>query len=128
MLLCHTQTVLSCQQRNLALNHVVSIKRRLTLLRVRNRRLRPLRSRGAIRANTTFRLKSFSVVSVTLTSTKSVTSGAGYPLSIHAFPDMRSSAVSPTSVPQSPSSSPATLLQSAAWLTPTATATSVRQV
>ena len=44
----------------------------------------------AIRANTTFRSKSFSVVSATLTSTKSVTSGAGYQLSIRAFPDMRS--------------------------------------
>ena len=43
------------------------------------------------------------------------------PLSIHAFRDMRSLAVSPRSAPQSPSSRPATLLQSAAWLTPTAT-------
>ena len=63
-----------------------------------------------IRANTTFRSKSFSAVSATLTSTKSVTSGAGCPLSIHAFPDTRSSGVSPRSAPQSPSSSPATLL------------------
>ena len=50
------------------------------------------------------------------------------PTSIHAFPDMRSSAVSPRSAPQLPSSSPAILLQSAAWLTPTVTATSARTV
>ena len=88
---------------------MVSIKRRLTLLPVLNRLLPPPRSRGAIRANTTFRSKSFSAVSATLTSTKSVTSGARCPLSIHAFPDMRSLAVSPRSAPQSPSSSPATI-------------------
>ena len=50
----------------------------------------------------------------------------GCPLSIHAFPAMRSSAVSPRSAPQSPSSSPGTLPQSAAWLTPTAPAPSAR--
>ena len=88
----------------------VSIKRRLTLLRVRNRHLSPRRFRGVIRANVTFRSKSSFAVSATLTSTKSVTSGAGCPLSIHAFQDMRSSVVSPRSVPQSPSSSLATLL------------------
>ena len=50
------------------------------------------------------------------------------PLSIHAFPDMRLLAVSPRSAPQSPSSSPATMLQSAAWLTPTASAPSAEPV
>ena len=39
---------------------------------------------------------------------------------------MRSLGVSPKSAPQSPSSSPATLPQSAVWLTPTVTATSAR--
>ena len=88
--------------------------------------LAPTMIRGAIRANTTFRLKSFFAVSATLTSTKSVASGALCPLSIHAFLDMRSSAVSPRSALQSPNSSQATLPQSAAWLTPTVTATSAR--
>ena len=67
---------MACQQRNLALNHAVSIKRRLTLLPVRNRRLPPLQSLGVIRANMTFRSKSFSAVSAILTSIKSVMSGA----------------------------------------------------
>ena len=89
---------------------MVSIKQRLTLLRMLNRLLFLSRSRDAIRANTTFRLKSFSVAYATLISTKSVTNGARRPLSIHAFPDMRSLAVSPRSAPQSPSSSPATML------------------
>jgi hypothetical protein len=71
----------------------------------------PSRSRDAIRANTTFILKSYSVAYATLISTKSVTSGAACPLSIHAFPDMRLLAVSPRSAPQSPSSSLATMLQ-----------------
>src|SRR5215208_3025593 len=124
MPLYHTTLRLSCQQRNLALNHVVSIKRRLTLLRVQNRRLPPPLSHDAIRANTTFRSKSFSAVSATLTSTPFVTSGARCPLSIHAFLVMRSLAVSPRSVLQSPNSSPAILLQSAAWLILTATARS----
>ena len=45
MPLSHTALRLSCQQQhNLALNHVVSMKRRLTLLRVRNRHLHPRRS------------------------------------------------------------------------------------
>ena len=77
---------------------------------MRNRHLHPRRSPGVIRANVTFRSKSSSAVSATLTYTKSVMSGAGCPLSIHAFPDMRSSVVSPRSAPQSPSSSQATLL------------------
>ena len=101
---------------------MASIKRRPILLRVRNRLLPPLRSLGAIRANMTFRSKSFSVVSATLTSTPSVASGV-CPLYIRAFLDMRSSAVSLRSALQSPNSNPATLLQSAAWLTPTATVT-----
>jgi hypothetical protein len=127
----HTALRLSCQQqRKLALNpnHVVSIKRRPTLLPARVRRLPPPPSPGAIRANMTFRSKSFSAVSATLTSTPFVTSGVRYQLSIHAFPDMRSSAVSPKSGPQSPSSCPATLPQSAAWLTPMVTAPSARLV
>jgi hypothetical protein len=102
----------SCQQlRKLVLNHVVSIKRRLTLLRMRNHHLHPRRSLGVSRANVTFRSKSFSAVSAILTSTKSVTSGARCPLSIHAFQDTRLSVVSPRSAPQSPSLSPGMLLQ-----------------
>ena len=102
---------LSChQQHNLALNYVVSIKPRLTLLMVQNHRSTLPLSRGAIRANTTFRLKSFSAVSATLTSTKSVANGVRCPLSTHAFLDMRSSAVSLRSALQSPNSSQATLL------------------
>src|SRR5215469_13460785 len=130
MPLFHITLRLSCQQqqRKLVLNHSVNIKRRLTLLRVRNRLLHPLRSRGVIRANVMFRLKSFSAVSATLTCTKSVTSGARCLLFIHVFQDMRSSAASQRSAPQSPSSSPATLLQLAVWLTPTATAPSARPV
>ena len=127
----HTALRLSCQQQlkfALTPNHVVSIKRRHTLLPARVRRLPPPRSPVAIRENTIFRSKSFSAVSAILTSTKSVMSGARCQLSIHAFPDTRSSAVSPKSAPQSPSSRPETLLQLAVWLTPTATATSVRPV
>ena len=102
---------LSChQQHNLALNHAVSITRRPMLLLVQNRHLPPPRSRVAIQTNTTFRLKSFFAVSATLTSTKSVANGARCPLSIHAFLDMRSSAVLPRSALQSPNSSQATLL------------------
>ena len=55
-------------------------------------------------------------------------SAEGCLLFIRAFPDTRSLAVSPRSALQSPGSSPETLLQSAAWLTPTATATSARPV
>ena len=50
-------------------------------------------------------------VSATLISTPFVTSGVQYQLSIHVYPDMRSSAVSPRSALQSPSSSPAILLR-----------------
>ena len=57
---------------------------------------------------------------------QSVTSGARCGLSIHAFLDMRSLGVSPKSAPESPSSSPAILPQSAAWLTQTVTVTSAR--
>ena len=88
---------------------MASIKRRPILLPVRNRLLPPPRSLGAIRANMTFRSKSFSVVSATLTSTPSVASGV-CPLYIRAFLDMRSSAVSLRSALQSPNSNPATLL------------------
>ena len=88
---------------------MVSIKRRLTLLIVRNRLCLP-QSRDAIQATTISRSKSFSAVFVTLTFTKSITSGARCPLFIHAFLDMRSLAVSPRSALQSPSSSAATLL------------------
>jgi hypothetical protein len=52
---------------------MVSIKQRLTLLRMLNRLLFLSRYRDAIRASTTFRLKSFSVAYATLISTKSVT-------------------------------------------------------
>ena len=48
--------------------------------------------------------------------------------SIRAFLDMRSLGVSPKLAPESPISSPAILPQSAAWLTPTVTATSARPV
>ena len=117
MPLSHTPLRLSCQQqRILVLNQLVGIKRRLTLLRVRNRSLQPPASGDVIRARMTFRSKYFFAVFATLISIKSVTSGVACPLSIHAFPDMRSSVVSPRSAPQSPSSNPATLLQSAAWL------------
>src|ERR671910_2755183 len=129
MPLYHTALRLSYhQQLKLALNHVVSIKRRPILLPAQVHCLPPPRSRGATRANTTFRSKSFFAVSAILTSTKSVTSGVGYPLSIHAFPDMRSSVVSPKSAPKSRVSSPATLQQSASWLTPTVTVRSARPV
>ena len=90
--------------------------------------LPPPRSHGAIRVNTMFRSKSYSAVSVTLTSTPSVASGARCLLFIHVFPDMRSLAVSPRSALQSPSSSLATLPQQAAWLTLMATARSARPV
>ena len=58
-------------------------------------------------ANTMLRSKSYSVVSVTLTSTPSVASGARCLLFIPVFPDMRSLAVSLRSALQSPSSNPA---------------------
>ena len=99
----------SCQQHNLSPNHVGSTKQRLMLLRVRNLHLLQPRSRDAILANTTFRSKSFSAVSVILTFTRSVASGVRCPLSIHVFLDMRSSAVLPRWAPQSPSLSPATI-------------------
>ena len=86
-------------------------------------RLPPPRFRGAILATTTFRSKSFSVVFVTLICIKSVMSGVRCQLSIRAFPDMRLSAGSPRLALQSPSSNPATWLQSAVWSIPTVTAT-----
>ena len=107
----HTALRLSCQQLlKLVLNRMVSIKRRPTLLPVRVHHLPLLRFHGVIQASTTFRSKSFSAVSATLTSTPFVASGARCPLSIHAFLVMRSLAVSPRSVLQSPNSSPAILL------------------
>ena len=130
MPLFHITLRLSCQQqqqqRKLVLNHSVNIKRRLTLLRVRNRLLHPLRSRGVIRANVMFRLKSFSAVSATLTCTKSVTSGARCLLFIHVFQDMRSSAVSQRSVQQRPSTNQAISLRLAAWSIRTAPAPIVK--
>jgi hypothetical protein len=50
------------------------------------------------------------VIQDEVTKEQSKTNGSR-PLSIHAFPDMRSLAVSPKSAPESPNSSPATMLQ-----------------
>ena len=69
----------SCQQRNLALSHVASTKRRLTLLRARNLRWPPPQSPGAIQANTMCRSRFFSAGSATPISTRSETSGASMP-------------------------------------------------
>src|SRR3712207_2834983 len=105
LLQIHTHRLL-CRRYNLALNRVVSIKLRPTLLQVRHRHLLLLRSLGAIQAKTMFRLKSSSAVSATQTSIQYVTSGVA--LSTLVSPDMKSLVVSPRSGLQSPSSSPAT--------------------
>ncbi len=120
--------ILSCQPLNLVLSHVGSMNQGLTLLLTQNLNLSQPRSQDAIPAMATFRSRSFSVVFVTLTYIKSAMSGVQCPLSIHAFLDMRSLAVSPRLVPQPPSSSPVTSLQSAAWSTPMVTVPTVSLV
>jgi hypothetical protein len=108
---------MSCQPLNLVHNHVGSMNPELTLPQTQNLNLSPPRFQGAILATATFKSRSFSAVFVTLTCIKSVMSGVQCPLSIRAFLDMRSSAVSLRLAPQSPSSSPVTSLQSVAWST-----------
>src|SRR5580692_3021437 len=96
-------------------------RQKLIPLPVRHRRWPPPRSRGAIQPKTTYRSKSYSVVSAIPIFTRYVMSGANScPPCTRLFRAMRSSAVSPRSAQQSPNSSPATSPRSAAWSTRTA--------